>query len=560
MDEVEVTEVAELFDQEDDEGLAEEDGDQDADEDDPPQEEEFAQEEPEVPELPRESRASAARPVFREGPPAVANASGEADNVPQREDDLDLEEVPEDQREAVQGNLTLKRLLSSGSNTSGGPAKRRKQGTGGLQQELEPAKAELLKRWRLEGDVALRYVLEAAESGDVQALSRSSFVPRRKDVKKSACEQVNDKLSHIREERYPPGQTVDVVGAFKHRWKLDEQTVSRLRELNHKDLRHVMTEYDGERPIEDVLGEASISMPDEDDMKTVDATPLTAGVLTMGRLNRLELIDPTADALICGDANLTFAELLAKHREGLGHVGRVVATTFESIQICRERYKEIDHTVKIIEDLNGEVLHDVDATRLAVDPRFKGMTGKFGAVYYNFPHAGVVGGFFDGHPFVRWRHENLMHLFFSALRPFVKPGGVVKVASNANATGVRFSDIMMAAEMNEFRHVETFPFPQWQLRGYGRSYGDRRDANRRPGDGENYRSQKANSDMVYMFRFEPTERAPPKPRIRYPPAKHYLLESSEGTFKGCNSQAQRERRIEEIYQLFVSYVEGVHVG
>ena len=26
--------------------------------------------------------------------------------------------------------------------------------------------------------------------------------------------------------------------------------------------------------------------------------------------------------------------------------------------------------------------------RLAVDPRFQGMEKKFGAVYYNFPHAG----------------------------------------------------------------------------------------------------------------------------------------------------------------------------
>ncbi|CAK0886766.1 unnamed protein product [Prorocentrum cordatum] len=315
-----------------------------------------------------------------------------------------------------------------------------------------------------------------------------------------SCQRTEDiwiaRCMKRRKGRYPPGQSVDVVGAFKHRWKLDDETVRRLRELNHRDLRHVMTEYDGERSIEDVLGEVSIEMPDEDDMKTVDGAPQQPGVLTMGRLNRLELIDPTADAFIAGDANLTFAELLAKHREGLGHVGRVVATTFESIEICRERYKEIDTTIKTIEDLNGEVLHDVDCTRLAVDPRFKGMTGKFGAVYYNFPHAGVVGGFFDGHPFVRWRHENLMHLFFSALRVFVKPGGVVKVASNANATGVRFSDIMMAAEMNEFTHVETVPFLEWQLRGYLRSYGDRRDANRRPGDGENYRSQRAHSDMV----------------------------------------------------------------
>jgi len=32
--------------------------------------------------------------------------------------------------------------------------------------------------------------------------------------------------------------------------------------------------------------------------------------------------------------------------------------------------------------------------RLAVDPRFKGMENKFGAVYYNFPHAGLAIAFF----------------------------------------------------------------------------------------------------------------------------------------------------------------------
>ena len=38
----------------------------------------------------------------------------------------------------------------------------------------------------------------------------------------------------------------------------------------------------------------------------------------LGRLNRLELMDPSADALVVGDANLTFSILLAKHREATG--------------------------------------------------------------------------------------------------------------------------------------------------------------------------------------------------------------------------------------------------
>lgn len=40
------------------------------------------------------------------------------------------------------------------------------------------------------------------------------------------------------------------------------------------------------------------------------------------------------------------------------------------------------------------------------------------------------------------------HLFFRALRGFVKKGGIVKVASNAFATGVRFSDIIVGARLD----------------------------------------------------------------------------------------------------------------
>merc|ERR1712084_166892 len=195
----------------------------------------------------------------------------------------------------------------------------------------------------------------------------------------------------------------------------------------------------------------------------------------------------------------------------------------------------------------------------AVDPRFLGMEEKFGAVYYNFPHAGVIGGFFDNHPFVRWRHENLMSLFFRALRGFVKPGGSVKVSSNMNATGVRFTDILEAAANSEFVHVETIPFMEWSLRGYRRSYGDRRDANRRPDDEEVYRDQRAWNDMVYCFKYTPSGETPPKPRIRYPPTKQDLLSAKEGNLRDLREGA-KQRRVEEIYQLFLSYVQGIHIG
>ncbi|CAE7724277.1 unnamed protein product [Symbiodinium pilosum] len=489
---------------------------------------------------------------------------GESDEeiVPGREDDMKLSDVPEDMREAVQGSLSLKRVLAEkyGSLESEPAAKRRRE-----EPPLEGVRQRLLDRWKLSWDPAVRYVLQTAELADVEGLAKTTWKPLANPPRnngrdpKSNAEQVNEKLLFVREEKLCSKETVNVLQAWTGRWNLRDNDTQRLRSANHKNLRYVMKEYDGKRPIPELLDEAAAQVISEDSEQTEDAMPESPGLFTLSRFNRLELIDSMADALVLGDANLTFSALLAEHREGLGHVGRVVATTFETIEILRERYAEIDQTVKSLEDKMSEVLHNVDATRLAVDPRFKGMEKKFGAVYYNFPHAGAIQGFFDGHPFVRWRHENLMHLFFRALRCFVKKGGVVKVASNCNATGVRYSDIILGAQQSEFAHVETFPFLEWQLRNYRRSYGDRRDKGRRPEDGKNYRAQRAERDMVYCFRYEPSGENPQKPTVREPPSKAQLMDAREGRLQKMYGK-ERERRVQEIGELFKAYAAGVHVG
>merc|ERR1719498_526040 len=233
-----------------------------------------------------------------------------------------------------------------------------------------------------------------------------------------------------------PGAKSDVISSFKFRMGLDDNAEKILRGLTHKDLRYVMANYDKSQPLEDVVNEAALEQAD-DENGTFNAAPQASGIKAMSRFNRLELIDPLADCAVFGDANLTFSMNLAKHRKYLGHVGRVIATTFEEIETLRERYHEIDESIKFLEDHHAEVYHGVDCTRIALDARFKGMEESLGAVYYNFPHSGAIQGFFDSHPLVNWRHENLMRLFFRNLRYFVKPGGFVKVSSNAGAVGVR---------------------------------------------------------------------------------------------------------------------------
>ncbi|CAE8684194.1 unnamed protein product, partial [Polarella glacialis] len=504
-------------------------------------------------------------PEEEEEAPVEEEAAAEEEEANLREEDLELDLVPEDMREAVEGSLHLKRMLNTGNTAASDPAAKKRKLAEDAPMDAE--RKALMDRWRMGHDKAVRYVLLAADIADVQALAKTAwrptpFVPAPQAGGrdgKTVAEQINEKLLLTREISFCSKGEVDFIAAFAHRWNIVAEDKKVMESLNHKDLRHVLEGFDGIRTIEELVDEAAMMMPNEEFERAQDAAPEKPGLLTIGRFNRLELIDPNADALIIGDANLTFAILLAKHREGLGHVGRIVATTFENIEQLRERYDEIDETVKWLESKNCEVLHNVDGTRLAVDPRFQGMENKFGAVYYNFPHAGVVQGFFDGHPFVRWRHENLMHLFFRALRGFVKKGGIVKVSSNSCATGVRYSDIISAAQNSEFVHVETIPLPEWQLRDYLRSYGDRRDKGRRPGEQEIYRNQRANSDMVYAFSYEPTGDNPPKPIIRHPPTKDDMLYSTEGKLKSMNTNAKASR-VEEIYQLFLTYVQGIHVG
>eukprot|EP00927_Polykrikos_kofoidii_P016072 TRINITY_DN17210_c0_g1_i1.p1 TRINITY_DN17210_c0_g1~~TRINITY_DN17210_c0_g1_i1.p1 ORF type:complete len:772 (+),score=118.90 TRINITY_DN17210_c0_g1_i1:58-2373(+) len=463
--------------------------------------------------------------------------------------------------EAVENSLRLKRAMSARGPSLEDPTGKRRRLENGSGQHVQssdrPLARALLGKWRLDADRATKYVLKLASSEELQELRDSRFMPRR-GHKKSNSEQVYDMIIQARERLLPPSGALDGVAAFLHKWKLDEESEQVLRDMDHLTLQIAFRYYDGTKPLLDALNEGAST-----DSLWEDGTGHVAldrpGSLTLSRSNRLELMDPFADALVLGDANLSFSLQLSAHRKMLHHTGRTVATTFEKIETLRERYREIDDTVSQLQRSSSKVLHDVDCTRLAVDTRFQGMEGKFGAVYYNFPHAGVVTGFYDGHPFVRWRHANLMHLFFRALRAFVKTGGSVKVSSNSRATGVRYSDIIAAAESNEFRHVETFPFLEWQLSGYRRSYGDRRDSGRRPEDGEVYRAQKSSSDMVYCFRYMPTGKALPESQVIYPPSKLDLFLASEGRMPDRGTLG-RKRRVEELYKLFLSYVEGVHVG
>lgn len=462
-------------------------------------------------------------------------------------------EVQEDLKDSVEGSLRLKRLLTRDEEEA--DAKKPK-----LETEKDQKIRATLTRWRHPHDLVLKHVLDALPEDELDTFIATGYTPDFAHQTKSPCDLLTKFVCELRERKVPGAGRFDLIMAFRSRWQIDKESEEKLRTLSHKDLRLVMDKYDGNSSLDDVIAEAKGQVVDEPDM-TEAALPENPGVSTMSRFARLELIDPLADAAVFGDANLTFALRLAAHRQALGHVGRVIATTFEELETLRERYKEIDESIATLEERYAEVYHGVDCTRIAIDSRFDGLQGTLGAVYYNYPHSGAIQGFFDGHPLVNWRHENLMRLFFRALRSFVKPGGIVKVASNMGAVGVRYSYIITGAQENEFIHTETMPFLEWHLHRYGRSYGDRRDAYKRPDEKKNqsYNAQNGERDMVYCFKYQPSGETLGKQMIRLPPTLKTLVGCTDGPFKHLVGAA-KENLAKQLHQRFATELSGTHVG
>jgi len=494
-----------------------------------------------------------------EGTPASPGDGGspapESDPEEELNDDVDVEQHLKD---SVEGSLRLKRLLSRDDDEDGTGKKRRKI-DGEAEKKLVLCK-NLASRWQLVQDAVVLHVLSTCSLAELEELSKSNYCPDKYHHMKSPAELLARYTNEMKERKMPGGAACDVISAFKFRHKLDIKTDRALRALCHKDLRHVVATFDGTKPIEEVIKEAP-GVEAEDDNTTENAIPSAGGVNAVGRFHRLELIDPLADCVIFGDANLTFALRLAKHRQALGHVGRLLCTTFEDLETLRERYQEIDESIKILEDMHAEVIHGVDCTRIALHPRFKGLENSFGAVYYNFPHSGAINGFFDGHPVVNWRHENLMRLFFRALRSFCKPGCIVKVASNMGAVGVRYSYIVGGGLENEFLHTETVPFLEWALHRYGRSYGDKRDVYKRPDakNNQSYNAQNAERDMVYCFKYAPTGKQLGQQPIRLPPTLKTLKLCQDGPFKTMHGHS-KDNLAKQLHKRFVTEVSGTHVG
>lgn len=131
---------------------------------------------------------------------------------------------------------------------------------------------------------------------------------------------------------------------------------------------------------------------------------------------------------------------------------------------------------------------------------------KFDLVIFNFPHAGkpdklksLMGG--DGHPWLQWRHKNLMVLFFRAVRSVLNPHGRVVVSTGINSFCVSERDLDYSSRLSGFAQISRQRFGAWKHCNYDRAYGDYRD-NKETGQempANGYRGQAKANEITFCW-------------------------------------------------------------
>merc|ERR1711920_1147982 len=126
---------------------------------------------------------------------------------------------------------------------------------------------------------------------------------------------------------------------------------------------------------------------------------------------------------------------------------------------------------------------------------------------------------------------------------------------------MRYSYIVGGAMENEFVHEETLQFQEWHLHRYGRTWGDKRDVYKRPDavNNQSYNAQRADSDMVYCFKFCPSGDRLNKQMVRLPPTLKTLQTCNDGPFKNLQGPA-KQNLATQLHKRFVTEVSGTHVG
>ncbi|KAH8929517.1 hypothetical protein BT69DRAFT_1256176 [Atractiella rhizophila] len=132
--------------------------------------------------------------------------------------------------------------------------------------------------------------------------------------------------------------------------------------------------------------------------------------------------------LLVGEGDFTFTLALLSHLSSTSATDtnedgadegdpRILATTFDSLAILKEKYPTVEETVKSIEERGGKCVFGVDATKLEKYKEVK-RKGGWDKIVFNFPHSGS--SIADQDRNVR-TNQSLILLFLRSGHPLLRP-------------------------------------------------------------------------------------------------------------------------------------------
>eukprot|EP00397_Hematodinium_sp_SG-2012_P063938 GEMP01089340.1.p1 GENE.GEMP01089340.1~~GEMP01089340.1.p1 ORF type:complete len:218 (+),score=37.19 GEMP01089340.1:99-752(+) len=118
--------------------------------------------------------------------------------------------------------------------------------------------------------------------------------------------------------------------------------------------------------------------------------------------------------LLLGEGNFSFAKALCTK---LGTEPGVIATSYDSKEVCHQKYPDAKANKLSARKMNGEVIHKVDATKL-LDVHNGLFRENFDRIVFNFPHLGH--GEKDQDVNIR-DHQQFLESFFRSASQCLKP-------------------------------------------------------------------------------------------------------------------------------------------
>eukprot|EP00124_Ichthyophonus_hoferi_P003940 Ihof_evm5s383 gene=Ihof_evmTU5s383 len=129
--------------------------------------------------------------------------------------------------------------------------------------------------------------------------------------------------------------------------------------------------------------------------------------------------------LVVGDGNCSFSSSLAENFE-CGPT--LLCTTYDDEETLHKKYPDAQDNIKTVKDYGGDVLHDIDCTKLAnykeITRTADGKDAFYDRIIFHFPHVGLGIKAVDRNILA---NQKLIVAFFKSAAPLLTPQGEIHV-------------------------------------------------------------------------------------------------------------------------------------